>query len=69
MPEDISVIGYDDMAFLEYTNPALTTVAQNKRQIGITSAKSLIKIINGETVESTKIDVEIVERDTCKELK
>lgn len=68
VPEDISIIGYDDMAFLQYSFPALTTVHQDKRQIGITSAKHLIDKINGEEVESVKIDVRIIERETCKRL-
>jgi LacI family transcriptional regulator len=66
VPEDISVIGYDNLEFLQYSEPALTTVSQNKRQIGRTAAEYLIRQINGETVSSKLIDVEIIERDTCK---
>lgn len=68
VPEDISVIGFDDMEFLQYSTPGLTTVSQDKRQIGITCAQSLIKKINGEHVESQKLDVTIVERDTCRKI-
>jgi len=68
VPEDISVIGYDNMAFLEYSYPALTTISQNKRQIGITAARHLIEKINGKEVDSVKIDVEVVKRETCKRL-
>lgn len=68
VPNDISVIGYDNMAFLQYSYPALTTISQNKREIGITSAKHLIDKINGIEVDSVKIDVSVVERDTCKRL-
>jgi len=66
VPEDISIIGYDDMAFLQYSSPALTTIAQNKKEIGITSAKHLIAKIDGEVVESVKIKVNVVERETCQ---
>jgi len=66
VPEDISVIGYDDMAFLQYSYPALTTIRQNKKEIGVTSAKHLIDKINGKEVKSVKIDVEVIERETCK---
>lgn len=69
VPKDISVIGYDNMAFLEYSSPALTTISQNRRQIGITAANYLLKQIDGAEVESVKIDVEVVERDTCRRLK
>lgn len=68
VPEDISIIGYDNLEFLQYSEPALTTVSQNKRAIGKTAAEYLIKQINGEPVSSKLIDVEIVKRDTCKKM-
>ena len=66
VPEDISVIGYDDLEFLKYSQPALTTVSQNKLEIGKRAAQYLIQQINGETVSSLNVDVEIIERDTCQ---
>lgn len=69
VPEDISVIGYDDLAFLRYTSPALTTVSQNKTEIGRKAAQLLMKEIKGEPTQSTMVDVEIVVRDTCRKRK
>lgn len=66
VPEDISVIGYDNLEFLKYSQPALTTVSQNKLEIGKKAAQHLIKQINGETVSSLHVDVEIIERETCQ---
>jgi LacI family transcriptional regulator len=66
VPEDISIIGYDNLEFLKYSQPALTTVSQNKFEIGKRAAQYLIQQINGETVSSLSIEVEIVERDTCQ---
>jgi DNA-binding LacI/PurR family transcriptional regulator len=66
VPEDISVIGYDNLEFLKYSQPALTTVSQNKLEIGKRAAQYLIQQINGETVSSLSVDVEIIERDTCQ---
>ena len=65
VPEDISIIGYDDLEFLKYSQPALTTVSQNKLEIGKRAAQYLIQQINGETVSSLDVDVEIIERETC----
>jgi DNA-binding LacI/PurR family transcriptional regulator len=65
VPEDISIIGYDDLDFLKYSQPALTTVSQNKLEIGKRAAQYLIQQINGETVSSLDVDVEIIERETC----
>lgn len=66
VPDDISIIGYDDLSFLKYNNPALTTIAQNKSQIGITAAHKLIAKISGKEVDSVTIPVEVIERETCK---
>ena len=66
IPEDISIIGYDDLEFLQYASPSLTTVAQNKAEIGIIAAKNLIDMINGEERDSVEVDVEVIERETCK---
>jgi LacI family transcriptional regulator len=66
VPEDISVIGYDNLEFLKYSQPALTTVSQNKLEIGKRAAQYLIQQINGETVSSLSVDVGIIERDTCQ---
>jgi LacI family transcriptional regulator len=68
VPEDISIIGFDNLEFLQYSEPSLTTVSQNKREIGKTAAEYLIKQINGERVTSKLIDVEIIERDTCRKI-
>ncbi len=42
VPEDISVVGFDDVALAEYTNPPLTTVAQPMGTIGEVAASMLI---------------------------
>lgn len=68
VPNDVSVIGFDDLYFIEYTSPSLTTIAQNKKQIGVESAKTLIDKIHGNEVKSKVIDVSIVKRDSCRKI-
>ena len=68
VPEDISVIGYDNLDFLKYNTPALTTIGQNKQQIGITAANYLMDKISGEEKDSVTIPVEVIERSTCKKV-
>lgn len=45
IPEDMSVIGFDDIPTASYIEPALTTVSQNLYDIGRTSAEILIEKI------------------------
>lgn len=41
VPEDLSVVGFDDILFAEYTQPALTTVAVPRAEIGKTAFEAL----------------------------
>lgn len=43
IPEDVSVVGYDDIEFVAYTFPPLTTVRQPAAELGSTAAKALIE--------------------------
>lgn len=50
IPEDISVVGYDNIKIAEILEPELTTVAQPIYKMGQYSCELLIKIIQGEEV-------------------
>lgn len=45
VPDDISVVGFDDIKEAEYFVPRLTTVRQNKYELGSEAARILLKII------------------------
>jgi LacI family repressor for deo operon, udp, cdd, tsx, nupC, and nupG len=47
VPDDVSVIGFDDIPFARYFAPPLTTVAQPAEEIGITCATLLLDLIDG----------------------
>ncbi|WP_111977736.1 LacI family DNA-binding transcriptional regulator [Algibacillus agarilyticus] len=51
IPDDISVIGIDDILFAQYCYPPLTSVAQPLSTIGETCANTLIDLIEGRTPE------------------
>lgn len=44
-PEDVSVIGFDDLPFARFFQPALTTIAQPKGQIGRRAVELLVGIL------------------------
>jgi LacI family transcriptional regulator len=45
VPEDISIVGFDDIPFSNYTNPPLTTVHQPAFEKGVRAAKLLINLL------------------------
>jgi len=55
VPNDISVVGFDDIRFAKYFSPALTTIAQPTNEIGQQCVKLLIDIINGKSPKEQKM--------------
>ncbi|ANB61568.1 LacI family DNA-binding transcriptional regulator [Anoxybacteroides amylolyticum] len=47
IPEELAIIGYDDIILASYTNPPLSTIAQNKFAMGYEAAKLLIDMLEG----------------------
>ena len=48
VPDNISITGYDDIAFLDRMSPALTTVSVPKYEMGSQATKTLLDIVGGE---------------------
>ncbi len=72
IPEDISVMGFDNISILEYIYPPLTTVSQNISLKGEKAAEALIDIIENQRVKNPKeliLPIEIVKRKTVREIK
>jgi LacI family transcriptional regulator len=66
IPQDIGLIGYDDIPFGSLINPPLTTVKVKKQNLGVESVKLLLSRINGIRKKTKKImlDVELIIRET-----
>jgi len=58
VPEDVSVIGFDDIQSAAYINPPLTTVRQPLKEMGETAARTLLDRIEGRLDEIPQIAIE-----------
>lgn len=70
IPDDISVVGFDDIELAEFLRPSLTTVRQNLQTMAHDAIDGLIKIINGDEPDG-KVDtvsVKLIERDSCRHI-
>ncbi|MNC25082.1 putative HTH-type transcriptional repressor ExuR [compost metagenome] len=67
VPEDISVMGYDDIELARYVSPALTTVRQDTASLGSRAAEILLASIDrkGTGMEAIVLPVEVVVRESC----
>lgn len=66
VPEDIAIIGCDDIEACKYTSPPLTTIAQNKAKIGRLAAMMLSDLINNQmAASSVTVETELVVRESC----
>jgi DNA-binding LacI/PurR family transcriptional regulator len=66
VPDDVAVIGFDDVEIARYTDPPLTTVRQPIIDIGREMVRQLLRIAQGEDVEEALIlPTELVVRESA----
>jgi DNA-binding LacI/PurR family transcriptional regulator len=66
IPQDVAVVGFDDVQFSRYLSPALTTVRAPIEEVGREAVRQLAKLINGEQAEAlTLMRTELVIRESC----
>ncbi len=67
IPQDISIVGFDDIPEAEWIRPALTTVRQPLREMGRLAVEMLIDRIKypERPTRRVELDTKLVERDTC----
>ena len=69
VPEDISLIGFDDLPGSAYTAPPLTTIRQPLYDIGRIATKTLLSLIEGKDAQWEIPPLELVVRETTRQLR
>ena len=67
VPQDVAVVGYDDVAFASYYRPALTTIRINKFGMGFEAFKLLLQRLSGRRKKPKRVvmDVELIVRESA----
>ncbi len=67
IPDDISIVGYDDIEMASYVTPKLTTVRQDTDVLGVRAAQLLIKqmVQDKKIITEEVIPVKLIERESC----
>ncbi|MEG9437625.1 LacI family DNA-binding transcriptional regulator [Edaphobacter sp. HDX4] len=65
VPDDVSVLGFDDIQSAAYQVPSLTTIRQPLQRMGNTAAQMLLKKLAGDSIpESIVVEPELVVRES-----
>lgn len=71
VPEDISLIIFDDQPYVSYLNPPITTIKQNSKKIGEMAIEYILQLMNDlhTPLTSRLIPTEIIFRDSVLDIK
>lgn len=70
IPEDVSIVGFDDIDLAKFSTPPLTTIRVYKEELGSLAVRALFKSINGELdqPQTVIVPVKLIERESVKKL-
>lgn len=64
VPEDISVVGYDDVPLAAHSTPPLTTIRQETYFAGRLLVRKLFQLIEGDATESERVPIKLMVRES-----
>lgn len=57
IPDDLSVVGFDDLSFTQWAGPPMTTVRQPLVQMGAAAARMIIALADGQRLEQHRVEL------------
>jgi LacI family transcriptional regulator len=64
VPEDVSLIGFDNQKGSAYTTPPLTTVHQPSIEMGAKAADSILRLINNKAIQAYQFPADLIVRES-----
>ena len=62
VPDDVSIIGFDDLPIAAYTSPPLTTIRQDRIELGKSGFFALSSLLNGVSISTFLLHTQLIER-------
>jgi LacI family transcriptional regulator len=57
VPDDVSVIGFDDLPEAKWASPPLTTIRQPLAEMGLLAARTVLRLAQGEEIETPRVEL------------
>ncbi|OLF17066.1 LacI family DNA-binding transcriptional regulator [Actinophytocola xanthii] len=69
VPDDVSVVGFDDLPEARWSSPPLSTVRQPLSEMGMLATRTLLRLARGEQPDSPRVELatDLVVRDSTSE--
>lgn len=66
VPQEVKIVGFDNISITEYANPSITTIDQDKFKMGETAARILLDMINDRSkkFDNVIIPIKLIKRET-----
>jgi LacI family transcriptional regulator len=66
IPDDLSIIGFDDLPQARWSSPPLTTIRQPLAEMGVLAARTVLRLARGERIDTPRVELatELVVRDS-----
>jgi LacI family transcriptional regulator len=71
IPDELSIVGFDDSAYATVVHPALTTVRQPLNEMGVTAVELLVRLMRKEAVDTLHLEpfTRLIVRETTARLR
>lgn len=69
VPDDVSIVGFDDQAEAAYSTPPLTTMRQPAVEMGVAASSAIVNLIEGRDYELPKLNIELQRRESVSRLR
>ncbi len=66
VPDDVSLVGFDDIPFARYVDPPLTTIHQPKDEMGRLAMRMLLDLVDGNPVANVTVPGKLIERASTR---
>lgn len=65
VPEDIAVMGFDDIPAASFASPGLSTIQQDTSKAGELLVNNLLQLINNKPITENQIEPKLIVRQSC----